>query len=248
LFRSILDQAKPLGLSGVKLTGGEPLLHPNIGEILAAVQDAGLSLAIETNGVLCSPSLAARIAACPGVFVSVSLDSPEPATHEWIRGVDGCFEAAISGIRNLVAAGLRPQLIMTIMEYNKNDLRSMVHLAESHGAGSVKFNLLQPTARGEKLHKTGQALSLNDLVEMGRWVENTLSRETSLPLIFHHPAAFRPLGRLFGNGADGCGVCGILGILGVLADGSYALCGIGETMPELESSAPRARRGGRDDL
>jgi molybdenum cofactor biosynthesis enzyme MoaA len=34
LLRHILHQAKPLGLSSVKLTGGEPLMHPRIGEIL----------------------------------------------------------------------------------------------------------------------------------------------------------------------------------------------------------------------
>jgi SynChlorMet cassette radical SAM/SPASM protein ScmF len=45
--------------------------------------------------------------------------------------------------------------------------------------------------------------------------------------------AFRPLGRMFGQNGDGCGVCGILGILGVLSDGSYAMCGIGETVPDL---------------
>ena len=34
LFRSIISQAKTLGLGGVKLTGGEPLLHPRIGELI----------------------------------------------------------------------------------------------------------------------------------------------------------------------------------------------------------------------
>ena len=38
---------------------------------------------------------------------------------------------------------------------------------------------------------------------------------------------------MFGDTGDGCGQCGIFGILGVLGDGSYALCGIGETVPEL---------------
>jgi len=38
---------------------------------------------------------------------------------------------------------------------------------------------------------------------------------------------------MFGSGWGGCGVCGILSILGVLGNGSYALCGIGETVPEL---------------
>jgi SynChlorMet cassette radical SAM/SPASM protein ScmF len=45
--------------------------------------------------------------------------------------------------------------------------------------------------------------------------------------------AFRPLHRMFGDNAVGCGLCGIFGIIGVLGSGRYSICGIGETTPEL---------------
>jgi SynChlorMet cassette radical SAM/SPASM protein ScmF len=63
-------------------------------------------------------------------------------------------------------------------------------------------------------------------------VENSLSLKTKLPLYYSHPPAFQPLGKMFGNKGGACGVCGILGILGVLSNGTYALCGIGQTVPE----------------
>ncbi|GBD96016.1 MAG TPA: SynChlorMet cassette radical SAM/SPASM protein ScmF [Nitrospirae bacterium] len=233
LFRSIIRQAKPLGLSGVKLTGGEPLLHPQIHEILDEIRANDLRLIVETNGLLCTEGLALKMAACKNPFVSVSLDAADAETHEWMRGVSGCFEAAGEGIRNLVNAGFRPQVIMTIMSRNKDQMKSVVHLAESLGCGSVKFNILQPTARGEKMHDAGQTLDIEELVELGEWVEKVLSPLTKLRLHYSHPLAFRPLSRMFGNNGGGCGICGIRGILGVLADGSYAMCGIGETVPEL---------------
>ena len=233
LFKSIIEQAKPLGLSGVKLTGGEPLLHPQINEILEFIQSVGLHLNVETNGVLCTPELASKMAACKNVFVSVSLDGADAETHEWVRGVEGSFETALKGIRSLVKAGLSPQVIMTIMRHSKDQMEPVVRLAESLDAGSVKFNIVQPTARGGRLHESGEALSIEELVNLGRWVENSLSASTPLHLNYSHPVVFRPLGRMFGNNGDGCGICGILGILGVLANGSYALCGIGETVPDL---------------
>jgi SynChlorMet cassette radical SAM/SPASM protein ScmF len=233
LFKSIIDQAKPLGLTGVKLTGGEPLLHPQINEILEYIRTEDLSLTVETNGVLCTLDLARKMAACTDPFVSVSLDGAEVETHEWVRGVEGCFEDALVGIRNLVDAGLKPQIIMSIMRQNKDQMESIVRLAERLGAGSVKFNMVQPTARGEKLYESGVALSIEQLVDLGWWVENILSESTDLPIYYDHPPAFRPLGKMFGQNGDGCGVCGILSILGVLADGSYALCGIGKTVPDL---------------
>lgn len=233
LFRSIVEQARPLGLSGVKLTGGEPLLHSQIHEILEFVRMSGLHLTVESNGVLCTPELARQIAACNNSFISISLDGADAETHEWVRGVPGCFEDALEGIRNLVTAGLKPQIIMAIMRRNRDQMEAVVRLAESLGAGSVKFNVVMPTARGEKMHESGETLTIEELVDLGRWVENTLSASTTLKLYYSHPLAFRPLSKMFGNNGDGCAVCGILGILGVLADGSYALCGIGETVAEL---------------
>lgn len=233
LFRSIIKQAKPLGLSGVKLTGGEPLLHPQIHEIVEEIRTNDLRLVVETNGLLCTESLAEEMAACKNPFVSVSLDGTDAQTHEWMRGVEGSFEAAREGIRNLVKAGFSPQIIMTLTPRNKGQIEDMVHLAEHLRAGSVKFNILQPMARGEQMHKARDILSVEELLELGQWIQNTLSVSTGVRLYYSSPLVFRPLSKMFGDNGDDCGVCGILRILGVLADGSYALCGIGETVPEL---------------
>jgi SynChlorMet cassette radical SAM/SPASM protein ScmF len=233
LFRSILAQAKPLGLSTVKLTGGEPLIHPQIREIVEEIRQLDLRLTVETNGVYCTAELAQEIKACKEAFVSVSVDGSDAATHEWVRGVPGCFDAALDGIRNLVKAGFAPQIIMSVMARNKHQMLPLVHLAEALGAGSVKFNIVQPTSRGAGMHDRGETLGIEELVALGRWVERELVPSTRLKVFFSHPAAFRPLGRMFGDNGDGAGTCGIFGVLGVLGDGAYALCGIGETVEEL---------------
>ena len=234
LFRDIINQAKPLGLGGVKFTGGEPLMHPAIYELLEVVHTEELRLTVETNGVLCTPELAEALkGASKNTFVSVSLDGADADTHEWVRGVKGSFEAALEGIRNLVNAGIRAQVIMTIMQRNKGQIEAVVRLAEKLGAGSVKFNLVQPTERGVAMHEAMETLPIEELVELGSWVEHTLSVSSNIHLFYSHPMAFRPLGKMFGDKGEGCGLCGILGILGVLADGSYALCGIGESVPEM---------------
>ena len=130
-------------------------------------------------------------------------------------------------------AGIRPQVIMTLMRKNVDQIEALVGLAESLGASSVKFNIVQPTARGVKMHEAGETLSIREIVRLGEWVENELSARTRLALHYSHPAAFRPLGKMYGKTGGSCGVCGIHSIIGVLADGSYALCGIGETIREL---------------
>jgi SynChlorMet cassette radical SAM/SPASM protein ScmF len=104
-------------------------------------------------------------------------------------------------------------------------------MAEKLGAASVKFNVVQPTARGEKLHEVRETLNVAELIELGRHVELELAPKTNLQVFFDYPQAFRALNRIAKG--DGCGVCGILGILGVIASGHYALCGIGEQVPDL---------------
>ncbi len=233
LFKSIVREAKPLGLKSVKLTGGEPLIHPEISEILEFVKHEELGLTVETNGTVCTDEICRLIAECKKPFVSVSVDAADGEIHENIRGVRGCFAGATEGTRALVKAGLKPQIIMTLMLENSGQLEPLADMAKSLGAGSVKINIVQPTARGEKMHAAGQTLGMEELIRLGRWVENGLSKEKNIPIMFSHPQAFRPMSKMFGGGGGGSGRCNIRGIIGVLGSGKYALCGIGETIPEL---------------
>ena len=184
LFETAIREAKPLGLSGVKLTGGEPLLHPHFTRLLEIVRREELRLTIETNGLLCTPEIAAEIAKSPNRFVSVSIDGTDAATHEWVRGVPGAFEAARQAVSNLVAAGIRPQVIFTVMRSNAGQVDAIVRMAEELGAASLKFNVVQPTARGEKLHEVQETLNVAELIELGRHVEQELAPKTKLQVFF----------------------------------------------------------------
>ena len=230
LFHKVIREAKALGLSGVKLTGGEPLLHPEFARLLEIIRREELDLTIETNGLLCIPKIAAEIAKSPNPFVSVSIDGADAVTHEWVRGIPGSFNQAWQGVKNLVAAHIPPQIIMSLMRCNADQVDAVVKMAERSGASSVKFNIVQPSARGQTLHETQQALDITELIQLGRRVEMELAPATRLRLFFDYPLAFRPLSRIANGDAD---TCGILGILGVLPTAQYALCGIGKLVPEL---------------
>lgn len=233
-FNSIISQAKPLGLTSVKLTGGEPFLHPGIRSILDTIRDTGLALSIETNGILCSRELAERVKSSSSkAIVSVSIDGRDASTHDWMRGVPGSFEKAIVGLSNLVEAGVNTQVIMSVAKCNKDQIDDVVFLAERLGVGSIKVNPVQPTARGAAMHDAEETLSVQELIAIGNHIDTILSISTKLRVIYTRPLAFTPLDSILGSGDKGCGVCSILNILGVLADGSYALCGIGESVPEL---------------
>jgi SynChlorMet cassette radical SAM/SPASM protein ScmF len=232
LFDRAIQEAKPLGLNGVKLTGGEPLLHPRLLDLLEIIRRENLSLSIETNGLLCTSEIAESIAKSHSRFVSVSIDGSDAETHEWIRGVPGSFEKAKQAVKNLAEASTPPQVIMTLMHRNKDQAEEVIHLAEELGASSVKFNIMQPTQRAENLFDTGEALSIEQFVKLQEYFEEKMVPETPLKLLFGSPLAFHPLSFVFDD-INPVGRCNICNIIGVLSSGQYALCGIGVSIPEL---------------
>ncbi len=233
-------EAKPLGLQTVKWTGGEPTIHPQFARLLALEKKHALRGRLETNGLEMTAALA-RLMAESGVrHVSVSLDGAHEQTHDSIRGVRGAYRRALNGIANLVGVGYRPQLIMSLLPENVGELDALLDLAARVGAGSVKLNIVQPTLRGEGLRAHGDVLTIEQLLQINQRIDQ-LQSKYGYRIFFDLPMAFRPLRRLL-NG-DVQSVCGIMHILGLLADGSYALCGIGVHVPEMVFG-----RVGRDAL
>ncbi len=123
---------------------------------------------------------------------------------------------------------------MSLMPRNVDQMEDMVKLAESMGVGSVKYNLIQPAVRGKIMIEQGETLSIEEYITLGEWVENVLSPSyPGIKIHYSHPIVFRPLSKMYSGSGNGCAICGIKSIIGVLADGTYALCGIGENVPEL---------------
>jgi len=232
LFKDIIEQAIPMGLSAVKFSGGEPLLHPGIEKMIEFIQQKNIFLIIETNGSLCSPALAKQISRCKGVGLAVSLDGVKAETHDNIRMVSGCFNKAIQGIKNLVDAGVYPQIIMSVMKENKDEIWPMIELSESLNAQSVKFNFVAPVSRGESLANQGLLLGIKEILFLHKWIDNDLGGMAKISVSTNLPLAFKSLGRIFDPAGIGCSRCDVFELLGVLADGSFALCGIGENLSQ----------------
>lgn len=232
LLKSIIDQAIPLGLTDIKLSGGEPLLHPDILDILSIARDRDLCVNVETNGTLVTKEFTDSISSCNKKFISVSLDGVDAPTHDWVRGVKGSFDLTLNGIRILVGAGLKPQIIMSLFRRNIDQIEPLLSMAEKMGAGSVKCNIIQPSARGLSVYANNETLTIEEIIRISAMLNDSVVKKYSIPLFFSIPPAFRPMSNIFGNGGHCCS-CNICHIIGVLGDGSYALCGIGETIPEL---------------
>jgi AdoMet-dependent heme synthase len=120
-FRMI-DEIAAVGKPVFVLSGGEPLFRPDIYEIARYASDAGLPVALATNGTLVDDAVAEQIRDSGVKRVSISFDGSDAATHDAFRGLPGSFEAAIRGFQALRKVGLPVQINTTVANHNKQQL------------------------------------------------------------------------------------------------------------------------------
>jgi len=145
----LLDQIAQIGEPIVILTGGEPLLRPDIFEIASYGTQKGLRMVMAPNGTLVTDENAKQMAGAGIQRISVSLDGATKERHDSFRGVDGAFEGAMGGIRSAKNAGIEFQVNTTISKLNYDQIPQILELAENLGAVALHIFLLVPTGRGK---------------------------------------------------------------------------------------------------
>ncbi len=146
-----LGEAEQLGVETVYLSGGEPLLYPELPEILAyAAQHQSFELCVSTNGTLIGTAEAAMLKES-GASAQVSIDGPE-AYHDRFRGSDGAFSRASSGIQQLVAAGVPVTVVTTIGQDNMVWLPWLAEWAAEMGVEGISVQPLLQLGRGSDIH------------------------------------------------------------------------------------------------
>lgn len=135
---TIARVAAGLGVSKLRLTGGEPLLDKKTPDLvgnlarLKGVED----LALTTNGMLLGPT-AARLADAGLQRVTVSLDSVDPAIFRQMSGNRGDLARVLEGIEAAERAGLAPIKINTVVQRGVNDHVVLDVLEHFRGSGHI---------------------------------------------------------------------------------------------------------------
>lgn len=229
LERTIRD-ARQLGLQRVKLTGGEPLLYPELPGLLGFLAAENLQVGIETNGVLLDEERVGWLARWSAANLSISLDAAEPGVHDEIRGVRGSFDRALGGLQRLAAADLPFEIIMTLQRGNLEQVAGLIALCEQQGAHTLKINPLQPCGRARGAFDRGDNLAPGELLDLYRRLDGERPRASGLRVCLDLPVAMLSLEEIL---SQGHGECHITNILGVLSNGDFSICGIGEVIDEL---------------
>ena len=151
-IQRVLDQVAELSEETmVVLTGGEPLLRPDIYELARHATRLGLMVVIGTNGTLLDDRRIARLREAGVHAVGISLDSLDPAHHDEFRGLRGAWEKTLAGIDACRRAGFMFQLHFSVTDDNADELDDMIEFARSVGAAVLNVFFLVCTGRGERL-------------------------------------------------------------------------------------------------
>jgi 12,18-didecarboxysiroheme deacetylase len=155
LLRDLRDFGAPV----VLFSGGEPLMRPDLLELVDWTVSHGMRAVISTNGTLITPELARRLKDLGLSYVGISLDGTQ-AVHDKFRGQPGAFAAALTGVRHCQAVGLKVGLRFTISRLNVQEVPPIFDLVEEYDLPRICFYHLVYAGRGSRLVE--EALSHNE--------------------------------------------------------------------------------------
>lgn len=148
--KTFISDLADFGVPVVMFSGGEPLLRGDLFELADWARQRGIRIVLSTNGTLITKDTAKRIRELDFAEVGISLDGIE-VTNDQFRGKRGAYQAALDGIRNCVALGLRVSLRFTITRFNYREIPAIFQLVEVEGIDRICFYHLAYSGRGNSL-------------------------------------------------------------------------------------------------
>lgn len=145
--KGIIDDLVQFGVPSVLFSGGEPLMRPDLFELIGYAVERGVRTVISTNGTLITAEKARQIKQHGVSYVGISLDGIGPVNDKF-RGVTGAFVKAVEGIKNCQDAGVRIGLRLTLTGKNVQDLESLFDFFESQKIERACFYHFVPSGRG----------------------------------------------------------------------------------------------------
>jgi radical SAM protein with 4Fe4S-binding SPASM domain len=147
LMDQISDVSRPLLI----LSGGEPLLRPDVYELIRYGTSKGFRMGLGSNGSLLDAAVAKKLKEAGVKTVSISLDSSVPERHDDFRGVKDSWQKAIEAIKALKQNGVLVQVNTTVTQQNHSEIDEIMSLTERLGVENFHLFFLVPTGRGTKL-------------------------------------------------------------------------------------------------
>ena len=144
---SVMHDLRACRVPALILSGGEPLLRPDLFEIAAHAKSLGFYLALSTNGTLIDVPMALRVRDAGFDYVGISLDGLQ-ATHDRFRKKAKSFDRSLSALRVLRDMGVKVGVRFTLTQDNAADFEPLLDLVEAERIPRFYFSHLNYAGRG----------------------------------------------------------------------------------------------------
>ena len=145
--KRVIDDLVGFRVPALLFSGGEPLLHHDLLELIEYATGKGLRITLSTNGTLIDEIVAAKLKALGLTYIGISMDGIGEINDRF-RGKQGAFEAAVRGFRNCHAVGQKVGLRLTLTRRTCQDLHQIFDFIETEGIQRACFYHLVYSGRG----------------------------------------------------------------------------------------------------
>lgn len=171
LFYKIIEIGRKMNIIHVTLSGGEPLLHPDIIEFLRKCRKMDLSVNVLSNLTVLNDEIITEMKQNPLLSVQTSIYSMNAEIHDSITKLNGSFEKTIKGLEILSSRGIPVQISCPIMKQNRESFIDVIRWGKKHNIAVA----IEPVIFASYDH-TGKNLSHRlSLEEMERTIDLELS-------------------------------------------------------------------------
>ena len=142
-FKEVLNELAELGTKKIHISGGEPMLRPQVPNLVEQASTLGIKVTMTTNGTLIDKAKAKRLVEGGLRGVNISIDSPIRKMHEKIRGVEGSFKATMKAVqlfrRYKHKGKLTIRINTVVSRTNYQTLETLPDLAHELGADGINL-------------------------------------------------------------------------------------------------------------
>ncbi|MEM7819658.1 MAG: radical SAM protein [Candidatus Aenigmatarchaeota archaeon] len=145
-----VDKMAEAGVAYVAISGGEPLIRPDLFDIAKRIKEREMAFSIATNGTLLTKENVKKLKEVNCLYIQISLDGATAKTHDSFRGRN-VFKKTIDGIKNVIESGITVGVATTVTRHNIKEVTKIIDLAEKLGVDIFMHYNFIPTGRGKDI-------------------------------------------------------------------------------------------------
>ncbi|MBE7437397.1 MAG: radical SAM protein [Spirochaetales bacterium] len=148
MAKAVIENLARAQIKVLIFSGGEPLLRPDLLELMQSARGRGVQCHLSTNGTLLSAAIAEKLKDTGVTYAGISLDG-SAVFNDRYRGLDGGYDRALAAFGHLKECGIRTGLRFTLSSRNAHEALDLYELAVEQGIDRFYVSHLVDGGRGK---------------------------------------------------------------------------------------------------